>query len=111
MKMTIQRTASLDLDISEERKRIDKCFKGRSDNSLNNNLHHLMDLIEKQEWNKAKEEIEGEWWCGYDTDRECPRLEYIGMVKPNSRFFDPWLTYIDVVYMMADNPENHKVIS
>ena len=111
MKMTIEKTAQLTIDTQAERERIKKCF--RNDKETRDHLNAFMDLVEACKWEEALKELDGDWWQGRDGRQECPRLEFIGMVckrdKSPSAFFDPWMTYIDLVVNMYEYPKNYKI--
>lgn len=109
MKITIEKTAQATIDTSQERKRINKCFK--KDEITRQKLHQLIDLVENEEWEKAVTELEGEWWQGRDEEYECPRLEFIGMLEVRSPFFSPCITYVDLIANFYRYPKNYKIIS
>jgi len=67
---------TIEIDLSHERKRINKCFKG--DKDTRKHLHELMDLIEDCKWMKAYNLLRSEWWEEYDPKEEHSRLEFIG---------------------------------
>lgn len=110
MKMTIQKTVLLQFDTDVERTRINNVFKSKGDKKTKDYLLKLMDLIEGQKWDEALQELQGEWWDGRDEKRECPRLEFVGMLHHNSPFFDKWISYTDLVLSMVNHPKNYKVV-
>jgi len=111
MKITIEKTARLTFDTALERKRIDKAFKKHKDKMVKQKLHELMDLIEMSKWEEALKELQSKWWQGYDEEDECPRFEYIGLIKHDSPFFNNWFSYMDLVIAMYQYPNVYKVIS
>ena len=56
--MIIQQIILMGIDIEKERNRIERAFKNRKE--IQKKLNELMDLIEAENWEKAKNEIQGE---------------------------------------------------
>ena len=112
MKLVIEKTASLIIDTSLERIRINKAFCRKRNKKNRQMLNKLMDLIEQCKWKEAKKELKSKWWNGYDKYLECSRGEFIGMVqgyKSSSPFFDRWMSYADLVFAFINYPENYKI--
>lgn len=109
MKITLRKTVECTFDTTVERKRIANAFKDQKD--VQDKLYKLMDLVEREKWEEAYEELHGEWWDGRDTRQECPRLEFVGMLKHDSHFFDIWATYLDLILNMRDYPDVYKIVS
>jgi len=107
MKMTVQKTETFTVDFTNERKRINKCFKGKKDSKNKQMLHELMNLIEQEKWVEAKKELEGKWWQGDDETTECSRLEFIGPYPPLQQGYK---SFIDLVYAFEKCPSSYKVI-
>lgn len=112
MKLTIEKTAKLTIDTAAERERIRKAF--RNDKETRDHLNAFMDLVEACKWESALAELNTKWWQGRDKEQGCPRLEFIGFVRSRklspSAFFDPWMTYMDLVVNMYEYPKNYKMI-
>ena len=108
MKLVIQKSFEFVVNTAYERARIEKAFK--KDNVTRGKLTLLMDLIEAGFWQGAKAELEGEWWNGRDKRLECPRLEFIGLVKCNHPHIDRWMSYRELVYAIDDSPDMYKLI-
>ena len=108
MKLTIQKSFEFVVDTSLERKRIEKAFK--TDKDTRDHLILLMDLIEGGCWKEAKAELEGKWWDGYDKELECPRVEFIGMLRCTSEHVNTMASYVDLIYAMVDCPHIYKLI-
>ena len=109
MKFKFEKHAELIIDTSIERRRIDKAFSKKKDQEIKIKLHELMDLVENCKWAEALKTIESEWWQGRDKEMECPRLEFIGLIKHTSWFFDNHMDYIDLILNMNDYPDVYKV--
>lgn len=99
--MTFEKREVFTVDTGKERNRISKAFK--EDKETRDKLNEFMNLVEAQEWKKAYDELEGEWWQGDDKEDECPRLEFIGFLHVDGK---PWVSYIDLVYAMNAGEEN-----
>ena len=54
-------------------------------------------------------ELESKWWAGRDKKRECPRLEFVGMLHADGDI-DHWATYYQLVWSMHNFPNRYKVI-
>jgi len=108
MQLVIQKSFEFVVNTASERARIKKAFK--NDKVTRSKLTLLMVLIETGCWQSAKEELEGKWWNGRDKRLECPRLEFIGLVNCNHPHIDPWISYRELVYAMADSPDIYKLI-
>ena len=74
-------------------------------------LLKMIELAMKMKKDPAKyaKELSGKWWQGRDKKFECPRLEFIGMVKHSSPFFSSWFSFIDLVFAFCNYPDNYKV--
>ena len=107
MRFLLTKTCEGVFDTGLERKRITNVF--RRDPETRAKLLELMDAIETGRWQDAVDMLESEWWNGRDAKRECPRAEFIGMVKLESRTcpghpaygFDYWATYAHLVWKMS----------
>ena len=110
MKISIQKTASVTIDTSIERRRIDNAFTCKGDNVPRQKLHKLMDLIEAENWKGAHKELRSKWWRGYDDKAGCPRLEFVGLIEIHSPFFEHHITYDDLINSFVEHPANYKVI-
>ena len=102
MKIKIKKTVTATIDTSIERDRIKKAFTSKHDLKIAAKLYELMDMIEKQEWEKALKTVDGKWWRSYDTVAGCPRLEFIGMLFNNKStmqdVFSHHASYLDLIY-------------
>ena len=111
-KIHIEKRATLCLDTSFERKRIEKAFSG--DKVTKAKLNELMDAVEACEWKRAMELVSDEWWSGRDARQECPRLEFIGLLfgakNPAPEGFSHNASYLDLILSFNDNPEIYKVL-
>jgi hypothetical protein len=108
MKFLLSKTCQGVFDTSRERQRINKAFK--RDPEIKKHLLELMDAVEAGQWKKAAEMLDGEWWSGRDKKRECPRLEFCGMlhlmVPSQSKLtngFDHWADYPDLILAMVQD--------
>jgi len=106
MKMTIQKTSEFTIDTAKERKRINNAFVDRP--LTQKKLLKLMDLVEQEKWKHALKELESKWWLGRDKDQECPRLEFVGLLK--SEGTNHWDSYIDLILRMNACPDVYKVM-
>ena len=115
MKLILTKVCQGVIDTEHERQRIKEAFKGESE--IRRRLTLLMDAIEAQDWKKAREMLGNKWWNGRDRKRECPRVEFIGMLNmmnPKRRGhpangFDVWASYGDLADRMARKPEKGGV--
>lgn len=114
MKLKIKKTVVATIDTSIERARIKKAFTSKHELKIAAKLNELMDLVENQEWGKARLMIEGKWWKSYDTVEGCPRLEFIGMLfNKESRIQDVFsynASYIDLIYSFTERKSDYKVM-
>jgi len=108
MKLTIEKRFEFVVDTSTERERIKKAFKNKKETQAKLNM--LMDYVEAGDWQKAKAELNSEWWDGYDSKDECPRLEYIGIIKTDCPFIDRWTSWGTLILSMAELPQYYKLI-
>lgn len=107
MKLLFEKKVSITIDTDVERKRIAKAFKNNKE--TRDKLNQLMDLIEAGKWKDAEKELDGDWWQGYDERLECPRLEFVGMIKHDSLHLNRWFNYMDLILLVAEYPEVYKV--
>lgn len=109
MKLVIEKTATLLVDTSIERKRINKAFK--QDPTIQKKLNKLLDMVENQQWKLAAKEVDSKWWRSYDNKHGCHRLEFIGLINTRSNvFFANGLNYMDLIYSFTNYPKNYKVL-
>jgi hypothetical protein len=66
-------TAHFDIDFDKERKRVNKCFKGK-EKARQLNLINLFEKNKFEEWKKAYNSLP------YSESDECPEQEYVGMI-------------------------------
>jgi hypothetical protein len=107
MKITMEKTIQFTFDTSKERKRIEKCFNVKGSKTVYKKLMKLMDLIEAEEWEKANNELESDWWRGRDKEQECSRLEFVGLLEGEG--IADWTSYANLVWRLANFPEMYKV--
>ena len=107
MKFIVRKTVTFAVDTASEHARIKRAF--RSDPVTQKKLNEFMDLIEARNWEKALTELAGTWWQGRDDKMECPRMEFIGMIKHTSPYIDHWLTYADLAEDMYAHPEVYTI--
>jgi hypothetical protein len=106
MKMKIVKTQEFVIDLAPERERIKQAFKKKRDWETRDHLNELMDLIENQEWQKAYDLLDGDWWQGRDTIKECSRLEFIGTY---TCIDGTKISFLDLVYNFVFSKKEWKV--
>ena len=107
--MKIEKICSGVIDTSAERERILTCWSPKS--AERKHLLKLMDHIEAQDWDAADAELEGKWWRNRDRRRECPRVEFVGMLNMQDSFgFDVWSSYADLVWAFKNRPDRYRVV-
>lgn len=100
--MVLRKTEILPFDTNMERKRIKKAFK--DDPVTQKKLYELMDLVEKQDWQKAIKVLQSKWWMGRDKKYECSRYEFIGYLTDN------WeMGYLDLIINCYKHPDIYKI--